>query len=238
VLASGRLVLLVLEAQRPVTTTRAVGAGIFPFPTDWNVPRRRREAAEPGDIARLPRTRTKTSRHVSPALVGLPSPRVAARRERGRAAERAGGGEEQTAVVVGALVGVGERGVGRVHADEVLGGGVRGRDVRVHVACQAAVRRLDLPRAGARAEAEDVVEGGAAGHVVCHGHGGGGGGGGEGRGERRRWRVEARRGRRRRGRRGRGARAEGEEAAGGERWPWGDHVRCREGLAGSSVRGV
>jgi hypothetical protein len=179
---------------------------------------------------------------VSPALVGLPRPRAAARRERGRAVERgapgAGGGEEQAAVVVGALVGVGERGVGRVHADEVLGGGVRGRDVRVHVACQAAVRRLDLPRAGARAEAEEVVEGGAAGHVVCHGHGGGSGGGGEGRGERRRWRVEARRGRQRRGRRGRGARAEGEEAAGGERWPWGDHVRCWEGLAGSLVRGV
>uniref|UniRef100_A0A0E0NSC3 Uncharacterized protein n=1 Tax=Oryza rufipogon TaxID=4529 RepID=A0A0E0NSC3_ORYRU len=105
----------------------------------------------------------------SPALVGLPRA-AAARGERRRAAEGRGGAaapggeEEEAAVVVGALVGVGEGGVGGVDADEVVGGrggGVRG-GVRVDGACEAAVRVLDLPRAGPRVEAEDVNEAAAA----------------------------------------------------------------------------
>lgn len=64
---------------------------------------------------------------MSPALVSFPGPAGTVRWERGRAPESGGapsrGGEEEAAVVVGALVGVGERGVGRVDADEVLGGG-------------------------------------------------------------------------------------------------------------------
>lgn len=117
-------------------------------------------------------------------------------------------------------------------ADEVLGGGggggVRGGGVRVHGERQAAVRGLDLPRAGARAEAEDVVEGGAGRCVVRRGDGGGGG---EGRGEGRR-RVEARGGRRRRGR---GAGTEGEEA-GGQRGARGDHAGAWRWTGGAVER--
>ena len=172
---------------------------------------------------------------LSPALVGLPGAAGAARREGGRAAERrrvravaSGGEEEEAAVVVGALVGVGERGVGGVDADEVLRGGGGGRvrgGVRVDGERQPAVRGLDLARAGARAEAEDVVEGGAGGRRVVRR--GDGRGGGEGRGEGRRH-VGARGGRRGRGR---GARPEGEEA-GRQRGARGDHA----GAGGGSLQ--
>lgn len=169
----------------------------------------------------------------SPALVGLPRA-AAARGERRRAAEGRGGAaapggeEEEAAVVVGALVGVGEGGVGGVDADEVVGGrggGVRG-GVRVDGACEAAVRVLDLPRAGPRVEAEDVVErgGGGGGHVVRRDDGGRRGEGGR---ERRRRGVEARGGRRRGVRRGRRRRGtEREEAGGGQRGARGYHGCC------------
>lgn len=166
----------------------------------------------------------------SPALVGLPRA-AAARGERRRAAEGRGGAaapggeEEEAAVVVGALVGVGEGGVGGVDADEVVGGrggGVRG-GVRVDGACEAAVRVLDLPRAGPRVEAEDVVERGG-GHVVRRDDGGRRGEGGR---ERRRRGVEARGGRRRGVRRGRRRRGtEREEAGGGQRGARGYHGCC------------
>ncbi|PNT77750.1 hypothetical protein BRADI_1g68372v3 [Brachypodium distachyon] len=93
-----------------------------------------------------------------------------------RAAAADGGGDDHAAVVVGALAGVGERAVGGLHPDEVVGGGVRGH-VRVDGARQAAVRGLDLLVAGARLEAEDVVE---ARGVVRSGDGCSRGGAGEG----------------------------------------------------------
>ena len=163
--------------------------------------------------------------HMSPALVSLPGPAGTVRWERGRASESGGapsrgGGEEEAAVVVGALVGVGERGVGRVDADEVLGGRGGGGGVRVDGERQATVRGLDLPRTGPGAEAEDVVEG--AGRRRVARRRGGSDGGGDGGGEGRRRVVEARGRRRRRGR-GEGARPEGEEA-GGERGARGDHA--------------
>jgi len=115
----------------------------------------------------------------SPALVSLPGPAGTVRGERGRAPEsdgapsRGSGGEEEAAVVVGALVGVGERGVGRVDADEVLGGGggggvLRGGGVRVHGERQAAVRGLDLPARRAGAQAQHLVQRGGSGAAPPH----------------------------------------------------------------------
>lgn len=78
---------------------------------------------------RSSRRRGRSFFTLSPTLVCLPRAAGTARRERWRAAERrhrlraattggGGGGEHEAAVVVGALVGVGERGVGGVDADE------------------------------------------------------------------------------------------------------------------------
>jgi len=215
-------------------TSESSGCGDLRVPNQSEHSAARRRLRGP----QLPQT-SKIFLHMwSPALVSLPGPAGTVRGERGRAPEsdgapsRGSGGEEEAAVVVGALVGVGERGVGRVDADEVLGGGggggvLRGGGVRVHGESQAAVRGLDLPRAGPGAEAEDVVEG--AGRRVARR--GGGGDGGEGGGEGRRPVVEARGGR---WGRGRGAGPEGEEAR-GERGPRGDHA-CWWGTRGTGGR--
>ena len=135
-----------------------MAVGIFAFPSNWKVlwppeiARRRSSHTHVGDFAT--KKRVVTSWVVTSTG---PSPRSGG----GALGTRAScsNGEEEAAVIVGALVGVGEHGVGSMDTDEVLGGGgVRG-GVRVDGEGQAAVRGLDLPRAGYRAESEDVVEG-------------------------------------------------------------------------------
>nr|CAB3501434.1 unnamed protein product [Digitaria exilis] len=125
-----------------------------------SVARRRQRAAAPAASRR-----GRSFSTLSPALVSLPGAAGTARRERGRAAERhrlraaatdggGGGGEDEAAVVVGALVGVGERGVGGVDADEVLGGGVRG-GVRVDGEREAAELAAAAAWSGAATAAEE-----------------------------------------------------------------------------------
>lgn len=71
-------------------------------------------------------------------------------------------GSRQAAIVVGALHGVGEGGVGGVDAQELVGGGAL-HDVGMAGAGEPAISRLDLRSRSAGADAKDVVEGGGAG---------------------------------------------------------------------------
>lgn len=84
--------------------------------------------------------------------------------------------KEELAIVVGALVRIGEGGVGGMDPDELVGRralSVGGHHVRVARAGQPPVRGLDLLAGGVGGEAQDVVERGE-GRLRSRGEGSGG----------------------------------------------------------------